>query len=150
MPLEKYSAFSWPKLCSWSGFAEAYVSTASAMSAARMFTTDSTASESRPTEPVRKYAANLSAMTDNRGRHRDPRVEGGRTRAHAAPFSWRRMRRAPSCTHEALERLGDRRQPPLAAMDDVPLAHDGESLDGDDGEAAERKLLLHRVRREES
>ena len=63
MPLEKYSAFSWPKLCSWSGFSDAYVSTASAMSAARMLTTDSTASESRPTEPVRKYAANLSAMT---------------------------------------------------------------------------------------
>ncbi len=41
------------------GPACAYVSTPRATSAATMLTTASTASESRPTEPVRKYAANL-------------------------------------------------------------------------------------------
>ncbi len=55
-PLEKYSALLWPKAClSSAGFA-ATVSMPNAMTAPARLTRDSTASESRPTEPVILHA----------------------------------------------------------------------------------------------
>jgi hypothetical protein len=52
--------------------------------------------------------------------------------------------------HEAAEFRGDGRKPAVAAVHDVPLAHDGKSLDGDDGEAAQRELVLDGVCGQES
>ena len=61
-PLEKYSAFEWPKGCSSSGGASATVTIANAKMAEARFTKDSMASESRPTESVTHQAAVLSAI----------------------------------------------------------------------------------------
>jgi hypothetical protein len=52
-PLEKYSAFEWPNACVSSAGRAATASIASAMSAPARLTNDSSASERRPTEPVR-------------------------------------------------------------------------------------------------
>jgi len=51
-PLEKYSALLCPKACSSSGGRSAKRSAHSAATAATRFTTDSAASEKRPTDPV--------------------------------------------------------------------------------------------------
>jgi hypothetical protein len=51
-PLEKYSALSCPKAWSSSGGRAAYSNAHSAATAATRFTTDSAASEKRPTDPV--------------------------------------------------------------------------------------------------
>src|SRR5512136_1576510 len=59
-PLEKYSALSWPKLCIRSAGFATMVSAPKATSAATRLTDDSAASDRRLTEPVRKYAPNLS------------------------------------------------------------------------------------------
>ena len=51
-PLEKYSALAWPYSWSASGGRSAMMSIHSAISAATRLTSDSTASDSSPTEPV--------------------------------------------------------------------------------------------------
>ena len=61
-PLEKYSALLWPYEWSSSAGRAATVSMLRAMTAPTRLTMDSTASDSRPTEPVRRYAIVLSAM----------------------------------------------------------------------------------------
>ena len=61
-PLEKYSAFVYPKACFWSGGFAATVSAHRAISAATRLTTDSAASERRPTEPVSFQAASFNAI----------------------------------------------------------------------------------------
>ena len=59
---EKYSALLCPNWWSSSAGCAATRSATSATKAATRLTTDSAASESRPTEPVMRYAANLSVM----------------------------------------------------------------------------------------
>ena len=61
-PLEKYSALEWPNACESSAGRAATASIASAMSAPARFTNDSSASDSRPTEPVSAYAAPFRPM----------------------------------------------------------------------------------------
>src|SRR5918995_1464559 len=61
-PLEKYSALLWPKACSSSGGRAAYSNAHSAATAATRLTTDSAASENRPTDPVSRYAPSLRPM----------------------------------------------------------------------------------------
>ena len=61
-PLEKYSALPCPKAWSSSAGRAAIVNIANAISAPTRLTRDSSASESRPTEPVSKYAVAFSAM----------------------------------------------------------------------------------------
>ena len=56
-PAEKYSAFSWPYMCCSSGGSVAQRTTISAISAAARLTIDSSASESRPVEPVSLHAS---------------------------------------------------------------------------------------------
>ena len=58
-PLEKYSAFVYPNACSVSGGRSATASAHSATNAAMRLTTDSAASERRPTDPVSFQAASL-------------------------------------------------------------------------------------------
>ena len=58
----RYSAFVCPKWCSASGGVAATRSAQRATAAARRFTTDSTASDSRPTEPVSFQAKVLIAI----------------------------------------------------------------------------------------
>ena len=62
MAAEKYSALVWPK---WWFLSAGMAATLSAMStaiAATRLTTDSAASESRPTEPVMRHAVTLSVI----------------------------------------------------------------------------------------
>ncbi len=61
-PLEKYSALSWPYACRSSAGCAASVSAPMATRPAARLTSDSSASDHRLTEPVRKYAPNLSTI----------------------------------------------------------------------------------------
>jgi hypothetical protein len=61
-PLEKYSAFPYPNACSSSGGREASDTMARVSSAAARFTSDSSASERSPTEPVRRNAMVFSPI----------------------------------------------------------------------------------------
>ena len=61
-PAEKYSAFSWPYMCCSSGGSVAQRTTTSAISAAARLTIDSSASESRPVEPVSRQASVFNAI----------------------------------------------------------------------------------------
>src|SRR5262249_35023383 len=61
-PLAKYSALEWPKACSSSGGRAATESAQSATRAATRLIEDAAASESRPIEPVTRYAVTLSAI----------------------------------------------------------------------------------------
>ena len=61
-PLAKYSALPYPNACSSSGGRAARVTIPSVRRAAARFTTDSSASESSPTEPVRRYATVFRAI----------------------------------------------------------------------------------------
>jgi len=123
------SAFSWPKLCSWSGFSEAYVSTARRDERREdVHHRFDRIGEQARTEPVRKYAANLSTMTTTDVANRDPCVEGGRNaRLTPAPFlvAPDEAARLPCTTKrwKASVTGGNLR---VAAMHDVPLSHDGE------------------------
>ena len=60
---EKYSAFAWPKLCSASaGLATTRNATKAATAATRL-TNDSSASDSRPTEPLTRQAISFITIT---------------------------------------------------------------------------------------
>ncbi len=59
---EKYSALEWPNWWSASAGLAAIFRTMSATTAATRLTTDSAASESRPTDPVSQAAAPLSVI----------------------------------------------------------------------------------------
>ena len=61
-PLAKYSALEYPKSCVGSGGFAATVRAQRAISAATRLTTDSAASERRPTEPVSFHAAAFRAI----------------------------------------------------------------------------------------
>ncbi len=61
-PLEKYSALKCPCGCSSSGGSAASRSIDTASTAAARLISDSSASESRPTEPVKYQASVFSAM----------------------------------------------------------------------------------------
>ena len=61
-PAEKYSALRWPNGCSSSGGASAIATIHNANNAVATLTKDSSASDSRPTEPVKAQAAVFSTM----------------------------------------------------------------------------------------
>src|ERR1700750_2127014 len=79
-PLEKYSALSCPKGWSSSGGLATMLSTTSATHAATRLITDSSASDSKPTDPVNQYAnpfrpmMTIEAAIDNQAK----RVRDGR------------------------------------------------------------------------
>ena len=122
-------------------------------SAARMFTTDSTRRRrARPTEPVEEICGRRRRDDDNRRRHARPTrrrwADAALTRHHFSAADEARALPAPEVRWKASVTGGSLRS---RRCIDVPhWRMTGNPLTGDDGEAAERKLLLHRVRREES